>query len=384
MLVAGSFLQTTRALRGDRSRRGWLAVALTAASVLAWFAWMLLAEIPVYQTSTSARLEVLPSPSQIGSQVAGRVTRSTLQVGQRVAAGDVLVELDAETQRVELERARGQLAASTAALEAIDREIAAESDAMTSGDSAGRAAVREQLARQRVLDTEIAHAEAELAREIKLEASGAAPTIDVDNAKADLAQKIAARDALRHASEGVAAAERGRNADRQARSAELARQRASVVATRTTATAEIARLELEVERHLVRAPISGVLGSVTTLQPGAIVAPGTAIATVVPEGELQVVAAYAPAAIGRLAPGQEARLKLDGFPWTRWGTVSARVSRVANEVRDGHIRVELAIESRAGIPLVHGMTGVVEVEVERVSPVALVLRSLVNRQANAE
>lgn len=377
-------MQTVRALRADRSQRAWLAVVLVAVFGFAWFAWMLLAEVPVYQTSASARLEVLPGPSQIGSQVAGRVARSSLQVGKRVAAGDVLVELDAETQRVELARAREQLVALTAELEALDREIAAETDAATAGDSASRAIVREQLARQRALDTEIEHAEAELAREVKLAASGATPTIDVDNARAELAKKLAARDTLRHASEGVLAAERSRQAGRQARTAELERQRANVVASKTAASAEIARLELEVERHIVRAPISGVLGTVTVLQPGAVVASGTPVATIVPDGELQVVAELVPAAIGRVSPGQHGRLKLDGFPWTRWGTVPARVVRVANEVRDGRIRVELAIESQGRIPLVHGMTGSVDIEVERVSPVTLVLRSLVEPEANAE
>jgi multidrug resistance efflux pump len=149
------------------------------------------------------------------------------------------------------------------------------------------------------------------------------------------------------------------------------------------ARADIARLELEVERHIVRSPVDGALGSVAVLQPGAVVAAGLQIATVVPDGELQVIAAYGPSAIGRLAPGQPARLKLDGFPWTRWGTVAARVTRVASEVRDGAVRVELAIEPGATIPLAHGMTGTVEVEVERVSPATLVLRSLVDRPADA-
>ncbi len=350
----------------------------------AWFAWLLLADVPVYQTSTAARLEVLPSPSQIGVQVAGRVARSSLQVGKRVAAGETLLELDAESQRVELERARGQLAALDAELQALDREITAETNATTAGDIAGRAAVREQLARQRALDTEIEHAEAELAREVKLEASGATPTIDVDRARAEVAQKLAARDAERHASDGLVATERGRDAGRRARTAELERQRATVIASRTLASGEIARLEIEVEHHIVRAPIAGVLGSITSLQPGAIVPVGTSIATIVPDGQLQVVADYAPSAIGRLAPDQPARLKLDGFPWTRWGTVPAHVMRVANEVSDGHIRVELALESPSRIPLAHGMTGSVDVEVERVSPLTLVLRSLVDRRANAQ
>jgi hypothetical protein len=55
-----------------------------------------------------------------------------------------------------------------------------------------------------------------------------------------------------------------------------------------------------------------------------------------------------------------------------------RVERVANEPRDGRIRVELALRpfSRSRLPLQHGLPGLVEVEVERVTPAALVLRTV--------
>ena len=47
-----------------------------------------------------------------------------------------------------------------------------------------------------------------------------------------------------------------------------------------------------------------------------------------------------------------------------------------SEVRDGQIRVELAFltDPASPIPFQHGLPGTVEVEVERVSPAALVRR----------
>jgi multidrug resistance efflux pump len=382
--MAGTFDQTMRALRADRSRGAWLIGGVTALMALGWVAWMSLAAVPVFESSGHARLEVLPAPSQLGALVAGRVVRVELQVGKRVAAGDVLVELDTATLKVDLARAQGQLKALEPELASLDREIAAEQTAVTAGDAAGRAAVREQIAKQREADEALAHAEAELARLTKLADGGAVPTMEVDRAKAELKQKKTAREALGHAADSLVASEQARDAGRRARTAELDRQRAGVAGTVAAARSDIARLELEIERHTVRAPVAGVLGSVATLQNGSIVAAGTAIATVVPDGVLQAVAEFGPSSIGRLAPGQLAKLKLDGFPWTRWGTVAARVTRVANEVREGSIRVEFQIEPGADIPLAHGMTGAVDVEVERVSPATLVLRSLVQRSAAGE
>ena len=69
-------------------------------------------------------------------------------------------------------------------------------------------------------------------------------------------------------------------------------------------------------------------------------------------------------------------MRLQGFPWTQFGSISAAVTSVASEVRDGHIRVELAVNPDSGsrIPLQHGLPGSVEMQFERVSAAALILR----------
>ena len=114
------------------------------------------------------------------------------------------------------------------------------------------------------------------------------------------------------------------------------------------------------------------------LRVGGVVREGDRLATVVPVGELKVVADFLPSvALGRIRPGQPARLRLDGFPWTQYGTVAATVSQVAAEARYGRVRVELAVvpDPRSSIRMQHGLPGALEVEVERVSPATLVLRA---------
>jgi len=144
-----------------------------------------------------------------------------------------------------------------------------------------------------------------------------------------------------------------------------------------TTQASIKRLEDEVDRRLIRAPINGRLGEVANVRVGSVVREGEKLAAVVPTGELRIVASFQPAdALGRIQPGQPARLRLDGFPWTEYGSISATVTRVGSEVRDGRIRVELAVNphSASRIPMQHGLPGTVQVQVERISPASLVLR----------
>jgi len=107
-----------------------------------------------------------------------------------------------------------------------------------------------------------------------------------------------------------------------------------------------------------------------------VVHEGDVIATVVPDGTLHVIADYGPETIGRVRPGQRAYMRLDGFPWTHYGTVGATVTRVANELRDGAIRVELALDADRKLHTENGMTGTVDIEVDRVSPLRLFVQMI--------
>jgi len=60
--------------------------------------------------------------------------------------------------------------------------------------------------------------------------------------------------------------------------------------------------------------------------------------------------------------------------------VPATVNRVGKEPQNGTVRVELTLDEPDAFPvaLSHGLPGMLEVEVERISPAALVLRAAGN------
>jgi membrane fusion protein (multidrug efflux system) len=167
-------------------------------------------------------------------------------------------------------------------------------------------------------------------------------------------------------------------ADRRAQNENLRRSLAALVAERDSAQVQVKRLDVECERHTLRAPIDGVLGQVRAPQVGSVVAAGQTVAVVTPETELQLVADFAPAnAVGRVQPGQHAHMRVAGFPWTQYGMLSATVTAVSSEVADGRIRVVLLLDDHAAtaIPRRHGLIGEVEIELDEVSPAVLIARA---------
>jgi hypothetical protein len=86
---------------------------------------------------------------------------------------------------------------------------------------------------------------------------------------------------------------------------------------------------------------------------------------------IRVIAEFPPsAAIGRIRAGQPGRFRL------QFGNIPVRVTSVGDEVRDGNVRVELAVDRTVtSIPLHQGSTGTLEVEVENVSPATMLLRA---------
>jgi membrane fusion protein (multidrug efflux system) len=374
---AAAFDRTLGALRSDGRGRSFAALVIAIVVLAVWVVWASLFGISVYRTSSSARFEVTPAAARVASSVEGRVTSAQLVVGSQVAAGDALVELDATNERIAADKARARVTALVPELESIEQELAAEQDARRSGSDAELDTERQISDRLRAARASLAAAERELAREMELAKSGATPTADRDRAETTAVERRAAVAEIEHELKALGATHRVAGDTRVARFEQLSRQRAELANELASQRAEVDRLSHEVERRTIRAPVAGTLGEVATLRPGAVVHAGDVVATVVPPGRLHVVAEYGAVALGRVAPGQRARLRLDGFPWTRYGTVPARVARVGSELRDGTIRVELDLtEEEGSLPVQHGMTCSVDIEIERTSPASLLLRTV--------
>ncbi|HYP86573.1 MAG TPA: HlyD family efflux transporter periplasmic adaptor subunit, partial [Polyangiaceae bacterium] len=145
---------------------------------------------------------------------------------------------------------------------------------------------------------------------------------------------------------------------------------------RAASRAILAQQEWEIGRRTLRAPIDGTIADTLALPSGAAVDANQTLATLVPQTKMRWVAHFAAReSVGRIRAGQNARIRLDAFPWTAYSALSAKVVRVGSEPRAERVRVELEILSNPGqIALTHGMTGTADVEVESVSPLRLLLR----------
>jgi multidrug resistance efflux pump len=311
--------------------------------------------------------------------VTGRVVALPgLRLGAVVRAGDVLVEIDSDAQRLELGEALARDAALGRQIDALRAEIGSERAALAAHRRQGASEI--EVARRRLDEGKIASglARDELGRAEQLRVTGSIPEAEE--------RRLAAEDGRRKAAEAALAADVQRRAaeasasagDRLTRIAARERDLAGLEGDVAALRARAARLRHDIERRTIRAPEGGAVGAVGPLHMGSVVAEGERVAAIVATGDMRVVGAFQPAGVfGRVRPGQRARVQFDGFPWTEYGMLTASVSAVTAEVREGRARVELTVEEGGGshVPLQHGLPGQVSIEIERTTPARLALRA---------
>lgn len=376
--MPASFSRSVRSLEADGFSRSIFGLLLVIVLVGAWTAWFFGARVARYEVTDQARLEVDQAAHLVQSPAAGRVISSRLALGADVQAGDVLVELDSNPQKLQLAEQRAKLAAINPQIEALRQEAAAEEQARTVERQTSGAGLEQARAQLREAQARAAYAKEDVERLRKLLAEGLIAEREYAKGKADALSTAAAADSLQLAMPRMEREQRTRDSEREVRLRRIGEQITGLETQRATTAAEIARLQYELDERKIRAPIAGRLGEVEVLKIGSVIKEGETLASVVPRGTVRVIAQFPPpAALGRIRAGQHARLRLDGFPWAQYGSVAATVSKVGSEVRDGRVRVELMVDAQPGsrVPLQHGMPGSVEVQVENVSPAALALRA---------
>jgi membrane fusion protein, adhesin transport system len=354
---------------------------VTMLLLIAWLAWAGLARVCVYARSAEARLELDAATYPIQSPFVGRVVERNLALGQRVQRGDVLVALDGQAQQLELHQAEVKGQGYAPQLKQLRAQILAEQQAGQQERFAAIAAGQEADSRVREAEIAARVAEAGLPRLNALHAEKMVSDRALEIAIAETKRLEASVATVLAAARRTREEQITRDRERDIRVQKLQGELMALQAAQQTTRAELLRLSEQREQRLIRAPVSGVIAEVQTIREGAVLEEGDKLGSIVADDDHMHVVAQFPAAeaLGRIRAGQFAVLRLDGFPWAEFGTVSAHVSRVAQEVRNGTVRVELALATAQGTRpdfiLVHGMPGQVEIQLEHLSPWALMTRS---------
>jgi membrane fusion protein (multidrug efflux system) len=372
-----NFPRARRLLRDPGLRRqGALLMALVVL-LGTWSVWLVRGRISVYAVSEKSRLEVQANPIPVQPPVDGLVKWSDVSLGRRVELGESLIRLDTRSFELQRDVEASAALASSRVIDALNQQLEMEmaaqrAQAQLSSRSAqmgdARTAVNRAAASSKETENEVMAKLGSASLASRLETIRT--LAEVERARAELSQ-ASVQALVDRAVQDVGLR------DRNAKIAALKRDVAQAEGTRAASQARVLEFEYEIELRTIRATAAGTIVDTTPCPAGSTVTASQKIATLLPDGEVRVVASFRPeSSVGRLRPGQPAVLRVEAFPWTQFGTVSARVREVGSEPRDGLVRVELAVqESNPAIPTLHGLTTTTEVEVEQISPLQFVLRS---------
>jgi multidrug resistance efflux pump len=369
------FDRTLRALSADGLATGKVSYWAGSLLLVAWLAWGLFGEVGVW-ADAPARLEVEARARNLTAPVSGKIARFGVELGATVAAGDLLVELDAEDLQIRLDEAQGREEALTLRITAVEQAILAEEAAIEAAVGVAEAGQREARARaESARAAANAAAQAAERAESLYTAGGVSAEERGDRSAHSLALSAVAR------AERAAARRRGAEGvlDEQERLVEVEALRALLAeleGERAGASAMRAELERQLLDRWLVAPVAGRIAERPPYRNGDRVQAGEVLLTVLPEGDLRVVADFPAERLGRVGAGQDARIAFDGFPWAEWGHAHAEVISVAELPRAAGLRVELRLkEDETEIPLAPGLQGTVSVCLERTSPLRLLARS---------
>jgi len=338
------------------------------------------------KVSSQGRIEPHNAVYRLEPPAAGRVVRSMLNLDEEVKAGDLLIEFDTRSERLELEQSKATSAAAEQELTVIRAQLANKKDEFAASGLVDEVAVREEVEKEGEIAPRhrLAEQRAQLAQQSP---SGSVSELEKLERRTEV-------DSLAYASRAQSLAivrlKREQAVKRETLTAQLLglqREELRSEGQLRELKVTIDRLQYQIDKKHYPAPASGRLVDVVELAAGDFIADGQRLGTILAtDAEVRVRARFPKEMVGLIQPGQTAQLKLDGYPWTIYGTVPARIARVGTEpginatpeAIPGTVRVELDIQAPADprIQLRHGMTAEVDVEIARVSPIALLLRAL--------
>jgi len=337
---------TSGFLRQPRVRIGLAFLLLALIGVGVWL-WVTAGRESTDDAQIDARV------TQIAARIGGTIARVAVDDNQRVAAGDVLVEIDPRDHQVAVDKARAELADAEANAVAARSNVPITATAATSGVVTARGSVAQAQSAVTAAEREVEAARARRvsaeARLREVEATAAKAARDVERlrgllakdeipqqqfdatAAAAAAQKAAgeaARSQVVEADAGIRVAEsrlvQARAGEQQAhaelQTAQTAPEQVTATKARASAAearvqqarANVAQAELNLQYTTVKAPAAGVV-SKKGVNTGQVVQPGQPLLALVQIDEVWVTANFKETQLKDMRPGQRATVAVDAL-----------------------------------------------------------------------
>ncbi len=330
-----------------RSRTSLWVIAFTALAVIAFFIWASWADL---DQITRARGQVIPTGrvQTVQASADGSVSAIMVKEGDRVAKGQLLVQLDQVSAGAAVQEGRARVAALKATMARIEAELFNRAlmfppEVNAFPDLAANQ--RMLMARRRqalgadiaALQTQLSLARQEMDLNRPLVQTGdiaRAELLRLQRQTSDLSGQIAAR----------------RSRYLEELQTEFARTQESLV----TAEQSLTQRADQLGNAELRAPAAGIVSNLKISTVGAVLRPGDEVMQIIPAGaRLIVEAQLSPAEIAFVRPGQDADVKFDAYDSSVYGGGAAKVIFVAPDTmatprpdggNDSFYRVQLSVD----------------------------------------
>jgi multidrug efflux system membrane fusion protein len=230
---------------------------------------------------------------RVAPRVSGPVVESPLHDNQYVKQGDLLIQIDPEDFRVQVDVQEAQLGLAQAQLDQAKAAIAQAQSTVDESDQRVREAQAPADRSKRDLERAVA---------LMTSAAKAISQQDLDAAKSTATSAAANLDAAKAATRTAQAATQAARANLEAAQAQE---------RRATASLNDARLQLSYTR--IVAPVDGWVTNLN-LPPGNYLTAGQSPVTLVADHTWRVLAYFKETNTGRMRPGQSAKVRLFPFP----------------------------------------------------------------------
>jgi membrane fusion protein, multidrug efflux system len=281
----------------------------------------------------------------VSAQVNGPVVAVLVKNGTQVKRGDLLFRIDPAPYRVALEQAEAQLAAARLQTSQL-RTQAAGTGADITGSGANLQIKRNALARQAAL----------LKRGFTTRADYEDALNEVRSAETALAD---ARARAANANAAIAPGEQPSIAQAQA---------------------AVDKARLDLSRTEVRAPMDGTIANADRLQVGQMAVQGVGMLSLVHNNSAWVEANFKEKDVGKMVPGQRAKIEIDAYPGIEFdahvqsvgaGTGSEFAIIPAQNANGNWVKVtqrvpvRIAFDGNPGKPLIAGLSSDVTVYLDK-------------------
>ena len=281
----------------------------------------------------------------VSAQVNGPVIAVAVKNGDRVKRGDILFRIDPAPFRVALEQAQAQLAAARLQTSQL-RTQAAGTGADITGAQANLDIKRNALARQAAL------------------------------LKRGFTTRADYEDALNEVRAGETSLADARARAANAHAAIAPGEQPSVA----QAQAAVDKARLDLSRTEVRAPMDGTIANADRLQVGQMAVQGLGMLSLVHDQTAWVEANFKEKDVGKMVPGQRARIEIDAFPGTEFkahvqsvgaGTGSEFAIIPAQNANGNWVKVtqrvpvRIAFDGSPNKPLIAGLSSSVTVYLDK-------------------